>query len=176
MGTELQLAKVNTFRRWVHNSVNVERACGPFAQFPLMVPSCRGWDGWLASLTQWTRIWANQEIVKDWEVGRAAVHGVERVTHDLATEQQPPSCKVTVQYWNQSTDSLIRWGLSYYPHFYSWLNWGLEKHTGFSGSLTWLVWSWGGTGIQISRQWYDDALWTGQHSSACLTIHLTNIY
>ena len=25
----------------------------------------RGWDGWMASLTQWTWIWTNSEIVKD---------------------------------------------------------------------------------------------------------------
>ena len=175
MGTELQLAKVKTFWRWLHNSVNVERACGPFAQFPLMVQSCRGWDGWMASLTQWTWIWANSG--SQWRTGKLGVlqsMQLQGVRHDLATEQQQPSCKV--QYWNQNIDSLILWGLSYYPHFYSSLNLGLEKHTGLSGSLTWLVWSQGGKGLQISRQCCYDALWMWQHSSACLSIHLTNIY
>ena len=47
----------------------------------------RGWDGWMASLTQWTWLWANWEIVKDREVWRAAVHGVTK-RHDLVAEQQ----------------------------------------------------------------------------------------
>ena len=38
----------------------------------------RGWDGWMASLTQWTWIWANWEIVKDMGAWHAAVHVVTR--------------------------------------------------------------------------------------------------
>ena len=39
----------------------------------------RGWDGWRASLTQWTWIWANSwEMVKDREAQSAAVHGVTK--------------------------------------------------------------------------------------------------
>ena len=37
----------------------------------------RGWDGWMASSTQWTRVWANSG--RQWRTGkpgcRAAVHG-----------------------------------------------------------------------------------------------------
>ena len=36
----------------------------------------RGWDGWMASLTQQTWVWTNWEIVKGREAWRAAVHGV----------------------------------------------------------------------------------------------------
>ena len=38
----------------------------------------RGWDGWMASLTQWTWVWANRlwEMGKDREAWRAAAHGV----------------------------------------------------------------------------------------------------
>ena len=47
----------------------------------------RGWDGWIAPLTQWTRslskLW---EIVKDREAWYAVVHGVTKVRHDLVTE------------------------------------------------------------------------------------------
>ena len=34
----------------------------------------RGWDGWMASLTYWTWVWANWEIVKHSEAYCAAVH------------------------------------------------------------------------------------------------------
>ena len=36
----------------------------------------RGWDGWMASLTQWTCLSKLQEMVKDREAWRAAFHGV----------------------------------------------------------------------------------------------------
>ena len=38
--------------------------------------SDRGWDGWMASLTQWTWVWANSR--RQWRAGKlcAAVHGV----------------------------------------------------------------------------------------------------
>ena len=38
----------------------------------------RGWDGWMASLTQWTRVWANSGMVMDREASCAAVHGVTK--------------------------------------------------------------------------------------------------
>ena len=38
----------------------------------------RGWDGWMASLTQWTWVWANSGIVKDRGAWCAAVHGVAK--------------------------------------------------------------------------------------------------
>ena len=51
--------------------------------------SDRGWDGWMASLTQWTWVWANsRKIVKDREVWHAIVHGVTRERHNWVTEQQ----------------------------------------------------------------------------------------
>ena len=44
----------------------------------------RGWDGWMASLTQWTWVWTNSR--RQWRTRKshAAVHGVAK-THDLAT-------------------------------------------------------------------------------------------
>ena len=42
----------------------------------------RGWDGWMASLTQWTWVWANREA---W---CAAVQRFGEIRHNLATEQQ----------------------------------------------------------------------------------------
>ena len=38
----------------------------------------RGWHGWMASLTQWTWVWANWKIVKDREGWHAAVHWVTK--------------------------------------------------------------------------------------------------
>ena len=47
----------------------------------------RGWDGWMASLTQWTWVWVNCESW--WWTGRPGVlqsMGSQRVRHDWATE------------------------------------------------------------------------------------------
>ena len=49
----------------------------------------RGWDGWMASPTQWTWVWANSG--RSWRTGKPAMlqsMGWQRVRHDLATEQQ----------------------------------------------------------------------------------------
>ena len=49
----------------------------------------RGWDDWMASLTQWTWIWANYR--RWWGTGRPGMLqpvGSQRVGHDLVTEQQ----------------------------------------------------------------------------------------
>ena len=47
----------------------------------------RGWDGWMASLTQWTWVWVNSGSW--WWTGRPGVlqsMGLQRVRHDRATE------------------------------------------------------------------------------------------
>ena len=47
----------------------------------------RGWDGWMASLTQWTWVWVNYESW--WQTGRPVIlqsMGSQRVRHDWATE------------------------------------------------------------------------------------------
>ena len=47
----------------------------------------RGWDGWMASLTQWTWVWAS--FRRWWRTVRPAVlqsMGSQRVRHNLATE------------------------------------------------------------------------------------------
>ena len=38
----------------------------------------RGWDGWMTSLTQWTRVWASSRSWWWTEAWRAAVHGVAK--------------------------------------------------------------------------------------------------
>ena len=47
----------------------------------------RGWDGWMASPTRWTRVWVNSRSL--WWIGRPSVlrfMGSQRVRHDWATE------------------------------------------------------------------------------------------
>ena len=48
----------------------------------------RGWDGWMASPTQWTWIWVNSRSW--WRTGReawcVAVYGVTKIGYDWATE------------------------------------------------------------------------------------------
>ena len=55
----------------------------------------RGWDGWMASLTQWTWVWVDSGSW--WWTGRPGVlrfMGSQRVGHDWVTElNQPTVCK-----------------------------------------------------------------------------------
>ena len=49
----------------------------------------RGWDGWMALLTQWTWVWAKSG--RWWRTEKPGVlqfMGSQRVAHDLANEQQ----------------------------------------------------------------------------------------
>ena len=51
--------------------------------------SDRGWDGWMASLAQWTWVWANSG--RWWRTGNPGVLqylGSQRVRHNWATQQQ----------------------------------------------------------------------------------------
>ena len=38
----------------------------------------QGWDGRMASLTRWTWVWVNSELVMDREAWRAAIHGITK--------------------------------------------------------------------------------------------------
>ena len=62
-----------------------------------------GWDGWMASLTQWTWVWVNSELVTDREAWRAAVHGVAKSRQDWATELN----------WTELTRATVKPGKSY---------------------------------------------------------------
>ena len=49
----------------------------------------RGWDGWMASPTQWIWVWAN--FWRWWKTGKPGVlqsRGPKKIRHDWATEQQ----------------------------------------------------------------------------------------
>ena len=49
----------------------------------------REWGGWMASLTQWTRVWANSG--REWRTGKPGMlqfMGSQNVWHNLVTEKQ----------------------------------------------------------------------------------------
>ena len=49
----------------------------------------RGWNGWMASVTQWTWVWASSG--RQWKTGKPGVlqsMESQSIGHDLATEQQ----------------------------------------------------------------------------------------
>ena len=68
----------------------------------------RGWDGWMASPTQWTWIWASSG--RWWRIGRPGVlqsMGSQRVGHNWVTEQQQQAMETlqtkSIQAKTQST-------------------------------------------------------------------------
>ena len=75
----------------------------------------RGWDGWMASPTQWTWVWVNSRSW--WWTGRTGVlhsMGLQRVGHAWATELNWNKCylyvpwKVHLLTWNfEITDSQV---------------------------------------------------------------------
>ena len=85
----------------------------------------RGWDGWMASSTQWTWVWASSRSW--WRTGRPHVlqsMGSQRMGHDWVTElnwtelNTPTTAKFKVPKWNHSVQltkdeitklSLTRW-------------------------------------------------------------------
>ena len=55
--------------------------------------SDRGWDGWMASLSQWTWVWASSG--RYWRTEKPGVlqfMELQRVRHDWGTEQQQQQC------------------------------------------------------------------------------------
>jgi len=59
----------------------------------------RGWDGWMASLTQWTWVWASSR--RWWRTGKPGVlqsMGLQRIGHDWATEVNWTGGKMS--YWS----------------------------------------------------------------------------
>ena len=72
--------KANTLATWCEELTHWKR---PWCWGRLRV----GWDGWMASLTQWTWVWVNSGSW--WWTGRPGVlqfMGSRRVGHDWATE------------------------------------------------------------------------------------------
>ena len=53
----------------------------------------RGWDGWMASLTQWTWVWGNSgRWRRTGKPGLLQTMGSQRIGHNWAPEQQQQSC------------------------------------------------------------------------------------
>ena len=71
----------------------------------------RGWDGWVASLTQWTWVWVDSGSW--WWTGRPGelrFMGSQRVRHNWATElnwkKEPRKRKSSILHWQR----LLSWG------------------------------------------------------------------
>jgi len=72
----------------------------------------RGWDGWMASPTQWTWVWVNSR--RWWGTGRPGVlrfMGSQRVGHDWATELNWTDCFF---HFFLFISTWILWFLSFY--------------------------------------------------------------
>ena len=70
----------------------------------------RGWDGWMASLMQWTWVWANSRSL--WRTGKPGMlqsMGLQKVRHDRATEQQKymhtHTHTYTYKWWRRESSS-----------------------------------------------------------------------
>ena len=65
----------------------------------------RGWDGWIASPTQWTWVWVNSG--RWWRTGEPGLlqsTGPQRVRHNLVTEQQQQIKSRFLKYENMNTE------------------------------------------------------------------------
>ena len=70
----------------------------------------RGWDGWMVSLTRWTRVWVNSwSWWWTWRPGMLQFMGSQRARHDRVTE---------LNWWNQMPWTLFSefWALSQLFH------------------------------------------------------------
>ena len=79
----------------------------------------RGWDGWMASLTQWTCVWVNSG--NWWWTGRPCMlqsMGSQRVGQDWETELNwiPEICDQAVFF---SGDAISLWGIPVFQHLAS---------------------------------------------------------
>ena len=64
----------------------------------------RGWNGWMASLTQWTWIWVWANSGREWRIGKPGVlqsMRLPRVRQDLVIEQQQSATTSHNQVWAQ---------------------------------------------------------------------------
>ena len=79
----------NTLVTWCEKSQLIGKDPGSGKDWGQEEKGDRGWDGWMASLTQWIWVWANSGRL--WRTGKPGVlpaTGLQRVRHNLVTEQQ----------------------------------------------------------------------------------------
>ena len=92
----------------------------------------RGRDGWMASLTQWTWIWASSG--RWWRTGKTGVlqsMGLQRVGHNWVTEQEGPfSCKQ--QKLTLVTLLVVQWLRLCAPNVGAWV-WSLVRKIDATG-------------------------------------------
>ena len=87
--TDAEAEALGSLATWCKNSTHWKR---PWLWEKLRVGGeggNRGWDGWMASLPQWTWVWAN--LGRWWRTGKPGVlqsMGSQRVRHDSVTKQQ----------------------------------------------------------------------------------------
>ena len=97
----------------------------------------RGWDGWMASLTQWTCVWAN--LGRQQRTGKPSVlqfMGLQRIGHDLATEQQNSeiysvTSKVVTTHSPRFKDRKYRFYHFFFNLFFNWRKIALQCCVGF---------------------------------------------
>ena len=73
----------------------------------------RGWDGWMASLTQWARVWVNSGSW--WWTGRPGVlyfMESQRIRHDWATELNCSVCVWESERQRKLAFSVMSWGIT----------------------------------------------------------------
>ena len=76
----------STLANWCEEPTHQKR---PWCWERLKAGEDRGWDGWMALMTQWTWAWVNSG--KWWRTGKLGVlqsMGLQKVGHNLATQQQ----------------------------------------------------------------------------------------
>ena len=109
----------------------------------------RGWDGWMASPTQWTWVWVNSRSW--WWTGRPGVlwfMGSQRVGHNWATElnwtedlmRHASFCLLDVTPWPVQTTPFERGGMTkIIGKRIKWKNWERLKVGGEGGNrMSWL--------------------------------------
>ena len=92
----------------------------------------RGWDGWMASLTQWTWVWVDSGSW--WWTGRPGVlqsTGSQRVRHDWVTEQQLTFWHTWPRGLEVEPESCSSWRLmspvaAFEPFWFAFPQWGVS--------------------------------------------------
>ena len=68
----------------------------------------RGWDGWMASLTQWTWVWVGSGSL--WWTGRPGMlqfMGLQRVGHNWATELNWTESSLCARHYGKCWDGVV---------------------------------------------------------------------